>query len=80
MSSDGLRRFAVESDAGDDDFAFAALGVALTFRDLPREDDVFEIKYRAAKEMSNGRSGKSRRWQDGVREGVAAAWLLGLRI
>jgi hypothetical protein len=39
-----LRRFAVESDAGDDNFAFAGLGVALTFRNLPREDDVFEIK------------------------------------
>lgn len=41
---DGLRRFAVESDTGDDDLAFAGLAVALALRDLPREDDVFEIK------------------------------------
>ena len=41
---DGLRRFAVKRNAGDNDFAFAGLGVALTFRDLPREDNVFEIK------------------------------------
>jgi len=39
-----LSRFVVESDSGDDDFAFAGFGVALTFRNLPREDDVFEIK------------------------------------
>ena len=31
---------AVESDAGDDDFAFTGLGVALALRDLPGEDDV----------------------------------------
>ncbi|MDP1525233.1 MAG: hypothetical protein Q8M20_05450 [Rhodocyclaceae bacterium] len=59
-----MRSFAVKSDAGDDDFAFAGLGVALTFRDLSREDDIFEIKDGevvifkllggAAKEMSNG--------------------------
>jgi len=41
---DDLRRLAVEGDAGDNDFALAGLGVTLTFRDLPREDDVFEIK------------------------------------
>ena len=35
---------AVESDAGDDEFAFTGLGVALALRDLPREDDAFEIK------------------------------------
>lgn len=35
---------ASERDAGDDDFAFTGLGVALAFRDFPREDDVLEIK------------------------------------
>lgn len=30
-------------DAGDDALDFAGLGVALTFNDLPHEDDVFEI-------------------------------------
>jgi len=40
---DGLRKTAIERDAGDDDFAFAGLGVPLARGDLPREDDVFEI-------------------------------------
>jgi len=34
----------VESDTGDDEFAFTGLGVALALRDLLREDDTFEIK------------------------------------
>ena len=33
-----------ERNAGDDALDFAGLGVALTFNDLPREDNVFEIK------------------------------------
>ena len=40
----GLGVTAIKRGAGDDDFTFAGLDVALAFRDLPREDDVFEIK------------------------------------
>lgn len=39
-----MRRLAIERDAGDNDFTFAGLVVALALRDLPREDDVFEIE------------------------------------
>jgi len=41
---DRLRNGAVKDDARDEDFGIAGLGVALALRDLPREDDVFEIK------------------------------------
>jgi len=41
---DSLGWLAVEGDAGDNDFAFAGLAVALALRDLPRKDDIFEIK------------------------------------
>ena len=41
---DGLRETAIERDAGDDDVALAGLSVPLARGDLPREDDVFEIK------------------------------------
>ena len=41
---DCIGRRTVERNAGDDGLDFAGLGVALTFSDLPREDDVFEIK------------------------------------
>ena len=41
---DGLRGRSVECDAADNALDFARSGVALALGDLPREDDVFEIK------------------------------------
>ena len=41
---DDLCGGAGERDAGDDALDFAGFDVALTLRDLPREDDVFEIE------------------------------------
>ena len=37
---DGFSGRAIERDARDDAFDFASLGIALTLRDLAREDDV----------------------------------------
>jgi hypothetical protein len=41
---DGFGRRTVERDTGDDALDFAGFGVALTFNDLPREDNVFEVE------------------------------------